>query len=440
MNRRFALCTLAAAAGAALAVGSSGCAGDNETTPADPPADTTAPAAWATIAVQAIRNDAAANPPGLPPVVDSRLLAMAFVAMHDVLNAIDRRYRPYLSDARSPGADPGAAVASAVYTVLKAQLPSQSAYLDDQYARALAALSDGAGKSAGVDIGGSIASAVLAARAADGSAQANDPPYTLQAAPGVYQPTPPIGVALLTGWGAVKPFVMASGAQFRVPPDYAVTDAAYTADFNEIKTLGGADSTLRTAEQSQIAKFWLENTTQSWALIALKLAAARQMNGWDLAQLLALLELAQADAAIASLESKYHYNFWRPITAVRAADDDGNPDTAGDPAWTPFDPVTPPIPDYPSNHAGSAGAGRAVLQALLGGDAIDLDYASSSLPGVTRHFSSLSQIEQEIGLSRIYVGYHFRNAVVQGLAQGEQVGAFVVAQALGAAGDSGRAP
>ena len=313
---------------------------------------------------------------------------------------------------------------------MKAQVPSQGTYLDAQYALAMAAVSDGAAKTAGVSLGQQTANAILAARASDGSVMANSPPYSSTGAPGNYQATPPINVALFSGWGNVTPFVMTSASQFRAPPDYAVTDPQYTADFNEAKAFGTAGTSSRTADQSQIAKFWLENTTQSWPIIAAQVAKANGLNGWDQARIFAVLEVGQADAAVGVMESKYHYQFWRPITGIRAGDNDTNSDTAGDMSWSPYDPVTPPIPDYPSNHAGSGGAGAAVLKALFGGDVIDIDYTSSSLPGVTRHFTSFSQIEKEIGDSRVYVGYHFRNAVTKGSAMGESVGSYVAAHTM----------
>jgi hypothetical protein len=391
------------------------------------PADTPAPAEWSAIAVKAVLDASATAPGGISPMEESRIYAMAFVAGHDALNAIDRRYKPYLSDLRTPGANPDAAVASAVSIVLKAALPSQAEALDAAYLAALARVADGGAKSGGVALGQQTAAAILAARAADGSVTAQGP-YVPGQAPGAYQFTPPFNFAAFVNWGAVSPFALASGSQFRTAPPFALTDAGYTADFNEVKSLGEAGSTTRTADQTQIARFWLENTPLSWQRIAMQLAAERHLNGWEQMRLFALLQVAEADAYVASFDAKYSYNFWRPITAIRAADTDGNPDTIADAAWTSLEPA-PPIPDHASGHAAAAGAGASVLESVFSGQ-VAFFHQSESLPGVTRSFLSFAQAEQQIGASRVYLGFHFRRAVSQGLKQGRQVGGWVVQQVM----------
>ncbi|HJV96866.1 MAG TPA: vanadium-dependent haloperoxidase, partial [Albitalea sp.] len=373
--------------------------------------------------------DAAADTPGgVSPMEESRTYAMAFSAAHDALNAIDHRYRPYLSDLNAPGANADAAVASAVSTVLKATLPSQATALDAAYAAALARLPEGSAKAAGVTLGQQTAQAILAARVGDGAADAQGP-YVPAQTPGAYQFTPPFDFAAFVNWGAVTPFAMASGSQFRTAAPFALTDAGYTEDFNEVKTLGDANSTTRTPDQTQIARFWLENTPMSWQRIAMKLAASRRLNGWDQMRLYAVLQVAEADAYVASFDSKYLYRFWRPITAIRGAADDGNPDTAADTAWTSLEPA-PPIPDHASGHAAAAGAGAAVLDSVFTAP-VTFSHQSATLPGVTRDFVSIGQAEQEIGASRVYLGFHFRRAVSQGLKQGRQVGNWAVQHVMG---------
>lgn len=389
------------------------------------PPDTAAPAQWNTIAARAVINDGT-----MAPMQSSRVLAMAMSAAHDALNAIDPRYQPYLTSASAPQAHADAAIAAAVATVMKDALPSQAAFLDAQLQQALAAVPEGAAKTAGLALGQQTAKAIIAARSGDGAGPPNVPAYNYTPGPGVYEPTPPIGGAFFVGWGAVKPFGLTRASQFRAPPPYAVTDTAYTADFQEVKLIGGAKSTLRNPDQTVIARFWLQDTHTAWARIALQLAKDRRVNGWDQQRLLALVYLAQADAYISSLEAKYTYNFWRPITAIRKADTDGNPDTVADPDWTPLDPVTPPIPDYPSAHATSGGAGEAVLQAVLGSNTLPFTVTSDTLPDETRSYASVSQASVEMGLSRIYVGYHFRRAVDEGRKQGFQVGTWVAAKLL----------
>ena len=404
------------------------CAGNS---PIERP-DTTAVAKWNQIATDAVvkfnAGDAAG---GIPPMIESRMYAMAFSAAHDALNAIDGRYQPYLTKATMSNASPDAAVAAAIRDVMVAQLPSLQADLDAAYSAALAGIADGDKKTNGIALGKQMAAAINAARQTDGSASAAIP-YVPGSAPGNYRFTPPFdgppfnGFAALPAWGNVKPFVATSGAQFRAPAPYRVTDAAYTTDFNEIKRLGAATGSARTTEQSDIGRFWLESSPLGWNRIAMSIAKSRNLNGWDQARLFALVELAVADSYISSFESKYFYNFWRPITAIRLADSDGNPDTVGDAAWQTFDPVTPPLPDYPSAHASAGGAATAVLRAALGGDDVPFSQTSTTLPGVTRTFSKLSQAASENNLSRIYVGYHFRLAVDEGLKQGDGIGKLAV--------------
>jgi hypothetical protein len=211
---------------------------------------------------------------------------------------------------------------------------------------------------------------------------------------------------------------------------YAINSSDYTKDFNEIKTLGAATGSTRTAEQTQIGLFWLENAPLGWNRIARNLAIQYHLDAWKTARLLALVQLAEADANIACFESKFFYNFWRPITAVRLAATDGNPNTAGDPAWDVLAPPTPPIPDYPSNHATNGGAAAEVLKDFFEKDNISFDATSNSLPGITRHYNSFSQATRDNSLSRIYVGYHFRNAVMKGEEQGRKIGKWVIAHTL----------
>lgn len=393
-------------------------------------ADSHAPAEWSAIAVKAVLDASAVTPGGVSPMEESRTYAMAFSAAHDALNAIDRRYKPYMSDLQAPGADADAAVASAVSTVLKTNLPSQAAALDAAYTAALARLPDGRAKAAGVTLGQQTAQAILAARAGDGSANAQGP-YVPAPKPGAYQFTPPFDFAAFVNWGAVKPFAIGSGSQFRTAAPFVLSDPGYTADFNDVKSLGETHSTTRTADQTQVARFWLENTPLSWQRIAMQLAADERLNGWDQMRLYAVLQVAEADAYVASFDSKYFYSFWRPITAIRAAAADGNPDTTADAAWTSLEPA-PPIPDHASGHAAAAGAGAAVLESLLPGSGT-FSHQSASLPGVTRNFVSIAQAEQEIGASRVYAGFHFRRAVSQGLKQGRQVGNWALQHAMGPA-------
>lgn len=406
-----------------------GCGGNNDAKPLD----TQAVMAWNAIATQAVAEFGATDPMGgLAPMQDSRVYAMAFSAMHDALNAIDRRYKPYLSDLSAPDASPDAAVAQSVHDVMVNQLPAEQTYLDGQLASSLAAIPTGDAKTKGIALGQQTAAAILAARANDGAATGAGPGYTpASSEPGVYQATQPIGNAFFVGWGQITPFVLSSATQFRSPPNYAVSDPQFAADFNEIKSLGRADSTARSADQTQIANFWAENCPDGWDRIAATVATAKKLNGWDQARLFATLELAEADSYIASLNDKYHYAFWRPLTALSASDS-GNPAAVPDPSWQPLQ-VTPPIPDYPSAHAHAGGTAAAVLADFFGSDAIAFSTTSGSLPGVTRSYTSFSQAAKENADSRVYIGFHFRNATVVGLAQGQKVGDYDFNNTLGKA-------
>jgi len=389
--------------------------------------ETAAPAHWADVSMRAT---ALAPAPGLPPFLSARAQAIAFLAAHNALNAIDPLYAPSLPTDKAPGANADAAVATAIHDVLVRQLPFAVTFLDAEYASAMDTLQGDGSRPKGIEVGQRCAAAMLAARADDGLARINGP-YVQGTTPGAYRFIPPQTGAAGVHFGTeMRPFSIANGAAYRAPAPYSVTDAAYTADYEEVKALGAAVGSTRTADQSEVARFWLENTNDSWARIAIQLAATHAVPGWALMRALALIQMAQCDAYIACFESKYHYNFWRPMTAIRLGDSDGNAQTAGDPAWTSFTFPCPPIPEYPSGHAASGGAGEAVLTALFGRDDMAFTHRSVSLPGPTRHFTRFSQAALEIALSRIYVGFHFRLAVVAGLAQGREVGQQVVATRL----------
>ena len=376
---------------------------------------------WDVIAFDAVEASGKTGP------VTSCDVAMAHVAMHDALNAIDRRYEPYAYDAVAPrGASPEAAVAAAAHGVLVVRIPNQKKLLDAELASALAAIPDGRAKTAGVATGRAAAAAVLARRADDGSDVVSH--YKPGAGLGVWRPTPPafaqpIGVS----FGKVKPFTMTGGERFDLPrPAYFnLRSAEYAADYNEVKSLGGADSKTRTAEQSEIARFWYEPSPGVHIRLARDLAVTRKLNLWDSARLFALLHLASADCLIAGYGAKYRYNFWRPVTAIRNGAKDGNPQTAADPAWNSYL-ETPSHPDYLSLHAVLGAAWAEILARFFGTDQIGFTITSAKpYPGITRSFKSFSQSAQEAADSRIYGGIHFRSSCRDGLVIGRKIGANV---------------
>jgi PAP2 superfamily len=384
---------------------------------------------------------------------ESRLYAMMHLAIHDALNTITRRFRPYMLDMQGPsGASAKAAVATAAHDVLVPtlkhlvpvfdQLPDIQACihasmdsLDADYAAALADIPDGAPKTQGIVIGQAAAAVILALRVADGAdTLVLDFDYPQGTEPGAYRFTPEAPFAFSPGWGQVTPFGLHDGAQFRPGPPYAVTSPKYTADFNEVKRLGARGSTTRTVDQTQIARFWLESSPLQWNRIARTASATVGLDMWENARLFALLNVALADGYIGSWETKYHYNYWRPETAIQTAATDGNPDTVPDEDWVPLEP-TPGIPDYDSGHSIQAGAGSQVLKRFFKTDTFRFSTCSTTLPAgetcndaspVMRSYSSFSQAAEENGLSRIYVGFHFRKAVKEGIAHGQKIANWAV--------------
>ena len=382
------------------------------------------------------------------PLHESRMYAMMHVAVHDALNAIDRRSRPYAFTAEAePGASRDAAVAAAARDVLVsliAQLPlelhSQAcidagvASVEAAYTEALAAIPDDQAKARGLAVGQAAAAAILALRANDGAVG----PFLNFACPqdtqpGEYQCTPGTPFIAFEVWEDVVPFVLEHSSQYRPGPPYGVEKKKYTEDFNEVKTLGGDDiitPSARTPDQTEIALFWLESSPLKWNRIARTVSADRGLDLWENARLFGLLNMALADGYIAMVDSKNHYNYWRPITAIRTADTDGNPDTIVDVTWTPLAP-TPPNQDYVSGHSIEGGAGAEVLKQFFGSDQISFDDCSMTLPAgstcsdptpVLRSYMSFSEAAAENAYSRILVGFHFRKSIEEGIKYGEKIG------------------
>jgi hypothetical protein len=385
------------------------------------------------------------------PQPQTRGLAMVHIAIHDALNAIDSRYQTYLPRSpANPNASPDAAVAAAAYHVLLAfipgdaalALPSGATTLDTVYANALAALPD-AGKAAGIAAGAGAAAAILQHRTGDGST-ANDPVYTSAAGPGVYQPTPAPEfpaqiIPSFEGWANVMPFAIRSAAQFRAEPAeiFDLAGAAYTAEYNEVFHVG--DARMRGAapgsEESDTARYF-PGGGGDWNGNARIIANGLGLDRWQHARLFALINMARADALIANQDSKYLYRFWRPVTAIRWADD-GNPDTMSDASWRPFL-QTPPYPDYPCAAPTDVGAGAEAVRQFFGTDKIaftrSFNAPSVALPApltalpaklITRTFDSLSEVVDGTISARVYAGIHFRSGCEAGARMGRQVAHFV---------------
>src|SRR6516162_4063085 len=384
------------------------------------------------------------------PLHESRMYAMMHIAIHDALNAIDRRFQPYAFDKRvEPGALPEAAAAAAARDVmvpLLGQLPRELPFItqacidaavasvETAYTAAIAALPDAPAKAQGIAAGQAAAAAILARRAADGavgpflnSSCPQDP------SPGKYQCTPGFQLVAFEVWGKVTPFALQDSTQFRPGPPYAVTEKAYTADYNEVKSLGGDGSTTpstRTPDQTQIAYFGWESSPLKWSRIARTVSASSGFSPWQNARLFALLNMALADGYIAMSATKNHYSYWRPVTAIRAGETDGNRDTAGDPAWTPLRP-TPANQDYASGHSIEGGVGAEVLKQVFGTDGVSFQDCGVKLPAgsacgdpspVLRPYICFSQAATENAFSRILIGFHFRRSIEEGTQYGRKIG------------------
>jgi membrane-associated phospholipid phosphatase len=365
-------------------------------------------------------------PGAQPPTVhQTRSYALLHAAIYDSVVSITRNGRPDLVSVDAPRASrPDAAAAAAGHAMLAALYPAMRPELDQLLADQLALVPDGRARRQGIEVGDRVASLLLAARTDDGSA-AMPSPFVAGSQPGDYRSTPPnFPSPVFTEWGNVTPFVLRSGAQFRPAPPPALTSAAYARALNEVKSLGQDNSASRTADQTLIARFWAPPIWNTWNAIAEEAALAHHTNLVRTAAMFAALDLSFADSAIAMYDAKYHYQLWRPITAVRHADTDGNPATGADPTWTPLA-VTAPDPSYPGAHSTISAAGAAVLAAFFG-NRDEIQVTSPASPGVLRTFRSYSDVAAEAGLSRIYAGQHTRIDHVAGLHLGSNVARLVL--------------
>ena len=431
---------------------------------------------WNALGAEASRIDHGIGFPSqeFGPTRASRAFAIEQIAIYDAVAAIDRTYQPFLTSVPAdPSASLDAAIAQAGHDTLVALYSNQAATFDAALAEDLAAILDSPAKTAGIAIGHLTAGHTLAVRANDGSqkdAVGQPVNYTYGDQPGQWRPDPlhPNATPLTPDWGSVTPFVMTSGAQFLAPPHPALNSPEYTAAFNEVKTLGGsspASPTTRSDEQTAIGLFWgydaqpgLCAPTRFYNQIAETIATEQHNTEVENARLFMLVNVAMADAGIAVWDTKYVYNFWRPITAIRESDrgtgptglGDGNPNTIGDPNWTPLGApadnnngtnFTPPFPSYTSGHAGFGGALFKTLADFYGTDNISFTIVSDEFNTITidqngqarpmkpRSYTSFSQAAEENGESRIYLGIHFNFDKVQGIKQGDTIADYVFARA-----------
>ena len=387
---------------------------------------TAAPSAFANVitdwdekAVLAVTPMAALN--GTSPYTAIRQLAMVHAAMFDAVNSIERRYQPYLVQLpAAPSMSKDAAAAAAAATVLATIDDRAAADIRRALAVYLASIPDGVPKTNGIHLGESVAARLLEARAHDGSSAPDA--YRPQTSPGVYVPTT---ITLSSMWPDMKPFAMTTGSQFRPPPPISLDSEEWAKDYNEIKDYGGHNSTKRTSQQTETARFWI-NPLTGYQPFLRQIVTARQMDVADRARFMALAVVGLNDAIIAVLDAKYHYNFWRPITAIRNGDTDGNPATDRDAIWQPIGP-TPMHPEYPCSHCIQSGAVAGVVKAALGTeDFPEIALTNPALPGVVHRFTNVAAMTEEVANARIWAGFHYRFSRRVGTQMGFQIGDYVV--------------
>ncbi|HYR43055.1 MAG TPA: vanadium-dependent haloperoxidase [Terriglobia bacterium] len=370
------------------------------------------------------------TPGAQPPTVHpTRSFAIMHAAIYDAVNAIDRTHRPYLVRLSGVPRDASqeAAAAAAAHEVLVALYPGVQAALDAALRQSLAQIPDGNDKADGIRIGQTVADRILALRSNDGS-NAKPIPYFFGTAPGDYQSTPPNFPAQpqFTHWSRVTPFALERANQFRPGPPPALSSDTYGDAFNQIKSLGIVNSTSATTDEALTGRFWNGAIQNYWNEISQTFSVAHRLTTTQSARLFALLNLSFADDVIAFYDAKYTYNFWRPVTAIRAADIGINPETVADPNWLPEVGKTAPDPSYPGAHAVISASGAEVLISFFERDHAEFNVTSEVLPGVERSFTSISAAGEEATLSRIFGGQHFRFDLTTGQRLGRDVADFVL--------------
>ena len=361
----------------------------------------------------------------LPNVPNARGLAMLHVAMFEAVNAIDRRYAPYkLNLAAERTTSKEAAAASAAYDILVALYPDQKADLDATLAASLSGIAETEAKSKGIELGKKAAAGIIALRANDSSDKTEN--YRPYATPGIYVPTT---LPIESTSPALTPWVMGTGSQFRPGPPPALSSETWTRDLNEIREIGSRNSSRRTAEQTNIGRFWFQTGPRTYNPIVKQIALARKMDVVDCARLFALSSIAGVDAFIAVFDAKYTYNLWRPVTAIRNADLTSNAATPREESWTPLG-VTPMHPEYPCAHCIVAAAIATVLQSVAGDEVDAISLTSPTAPGVTRQWTRLQDYSDEVSNARIYAGFHYRFSTEVGKDMGKKIGQLTVATQL----------
>ena len=380
--------------------------------------------------------DALTGPPAVSPPLAARSAAIVAASVFDAINGIERRYTPiHVPPAAPSGASQRAAAVQAAYASLVRLFPAQTATFDGLRIISLSGIASSAAAEhsesiqRGIEWGQAVADSIWEWRSNDGFSNVQ-PPFTGGLAPGQWRPTPPaLAPGLAPQMAQMTPWVIAMPSQFRPAGPNPLTSARYAADLNETEAMGSATSSTRTADQTLYVQFWNStNPPDFWDSAAIRLSAERRLTSSENARLLAHLNMAMADAVIGCWDAKYNYDSWRPITAIRLADTDGNPDTTADTAWTPII-ATPPFPEYPSAHSCVSSAATSILAAYFG-ETAEFSVTSRGMPAVVRYFDGFSDALDEVTNARVFGGIHFRTACDDGRVLGRGVGGYVLGHAL----------
>jgi hypothetical protein len=357
------------------------------------------------------------------PNYQTRWGAIVQLAVFEAVNSIVGDYEPYFGDIEAPpGASPEAAAIAAAHYTLVVLRPDRAEFLNGKRTESLAAIPDGPAKQAGIAVGEEAAAAMLMERMNDGWNAVV--PYTPGTYPGAWRPEP--APAFLPGWGQVTPFGLLEGSQFRLPPPPALGSGRYASDYNEVKLLGSVNSPFRPQHRTDVARFYAATSpVAAWNSAARQASAAQGKTLSENAQIFALLAMAMCDASIAGWDTKYHHNLWRPQTAIRAGDLDGNQKTVADPNWLPLIP-TPAHPSYASGHATVSGAARRVIESAFGKNGHAIVLTNPALPDIVLGYTGWDEITDDIDDARVYGGIHFRFDQEAGALQGRHVGSYIL--------------
>ena len=349
-------------------------------------------------------------------------IAYEALAVYNAVVAIEGKYQPYKYTVTAPaGASSEAAAVEAAYRVLAYLLPDRAVQLATSYTASMAAIPDGQPKLNGQAVGLASAENLIALRSGDGRGVPWPYSYPSSPVPGVWMLTPGAAAAATPWIGQMTPFTFDDPAQYRPDePPPALNSQTWTDDYNLTKRLGAKDGSARTPAQTEIGLFWTDNTTAQFGSMLRLLAVQENLSLLETSRLMAMAYASMADSFIGCFNAKYYYSFWRPVTAIRNGDIDGNPDTVPDPGWTPLA-VTPAHPEYPAAHGCVTGGLSDALKAYFGTPNIPPIAVSSAVTGTTHHFTSINDLQKEVEYARIYVGFHYHHSLVQGFVLGHKV-------------------